>query len=73
MKLKHPPGKPIPPKFKTGIECDFARAFSWRERLKILCGFTAIIRVRIPTEFHPGRFAPVMELNLTEKQMQNKT
>lgn len=69
MKLKHPPGKPLPPKFTTGIECDFVRAFTWKERFQILVGYTAMIRLRIATQHSPGQFQPFMDLTLTETLM----
>lgn len=64
MKYK-PNNRPVPPAWKFKIETDFHRQFTTKERLKILLGFNANIRMAIATEHHCGRMTPAMVLELT--------
>lgn len=69
MKLRKPLGVILPPTLKTGIECDFARAFTWKERVKILIGYTAVIKLRIRTQCSPGSFVPEMDITFTDSKL----
>lgn len=65
MKIKAPPGKPLPPQFKELMQVEFHREFTRKERLQILCGYTADIKMGVACQHNPGAIAPKMDITLT--------
>lgn len=46
------------------------RSFLWRERVKILFGYRALLEVHVMSEHNPGQTQPRVEFNLTAKLTQ---
>jgi len=65
-----PRDKPLPPRYKFQVACDWTRRFGWRERFKILFGYRAVIILRMTTEHHTGKFEADLHLALTPEMLE---
>ena len=54
---------PIPVRFlQSGT---IFRAFTWPERIKILCGYCLVVEQHLATQHNPGRTQPMTRLHIT--------
>lgn len=65
MKTKKPVGKPLPPKFKHKVECDYFRKFTWKERIQILMGKNARLLLVVVSEHSTGKYDAALDFKLT--------
>jgi hypothetical protein len=70
--FKLPVGTPVPTKFTQLISVDWQQNFTWKQRLQILFGYGAIIRVRIACQHCAGRIVPKIELTTTPELLPNE-
>lgn len=56
---------PTPPKHKLTVE--HFRRITWRERIKILCGFNLVVTLDVLTAHRPGDFTPNLNVRLTKE------
>jgi hypothetical protein len=57
----------LPPKHNKIIDLGWHRAFTMRERWKILFGYCVTVSVRILTEHSPGRISQHCEIKTTKE------
>lgn len=62
-----PKGRVLPPSYKFLITENFFRYFTWKERLQILIGYRALIKLQMCVEHSPGKHQSSLELETSKE------
>jgi hypothetical protein len=56
----------VPTVYKYRVNLDWFRAFTWKERIKILFGYSLFVVIRVRTKHNAGEIDPVIAGSVVE-------